>query len=305
MKMSDVATAKRWRVENGGDSGGEIEIAGWDFGGEGELVLLQHANGMCSALWALVAASLTPRFHVIALDCRGHGDSERLKVPEDYNWRVMVADISQIARLILDENDQQQFALAMGSSFGGILLAGVAAENPELFRQLIMLDPPIHPSEELIRDMGVDFTPPPSNRGGIVEQTLKRKYIWESREAARSAWEDKPLFSVWDERAFTLYLEEGMRDLPDGQVELKCHPTVEANIFATTGSFGLFDYAPKVQIPVDLVHAESGFFSLEFYRHIAAVFPDCTLSELPGGHMLPLEVPDAVAEFALDRLERC
>ncbi len=300
MNIHEVATPKRWQVPNLGKSGGEIEIAGWDFGGDGDLALLQHANGMCAAVWALVAVELTQRFHVIALDCRGHGDSDRLVVPDDYEWPVMAADITHVAQALLTENQKDNIALALGSSFGGILLAGSAAANPGLYNKLIMLDPPIHPTEEVLARMNLELpTPPSSGREHIVEQTLKRKYIWESRDAARSAWQDKPLFAPWDKRAFDLYLNEGMKDLPDGQVELKCHPTVEANIFATTGSFGLFDYAPMVEIPVELVHAKRGFFSPEFYAAIAKVFPNCRLSSIDAGHMLPLEAPDQVTQFVL------
>ena len=122
MEIDSVAKRVRWRVENQGQSGGELEISGWDFGGEGELAVLQHANGMCGALWALVATQLTAQYHVVALDCRGHGDSDGLTVPDDYEWPVMVADIVQVCGLLLDEHEQEHIALALGSSFGGILL---------------------------------------------------------------------------------------------------------------------------------------------------------------------------------------
>ncbi len=300
MNIEDVASPCRWTDDNAGRSGGTIDIAGWDFGGEGELALLQHANGMSAALWAPVAVQLTARYHVIALDCRGHGDSERLNVPEDYDWPVMVSDIVQVAHIILRDSGSQDFALAMGSSFGGILLAGAAAAEPALFQRLIMLDPPIHATEDLLNQMGVEMPSAPANtRDRLVAQTLKRKDTWASREEARRAWQDKPLFSVWQDSAFSLYLNAGMRDLPDGRVQLKCHPSVEAHIFASTGSFGLFDYAPRVQIPVDLVHARDGHASAAFFQHIAEVFPNCTLSSMAAGHMLPLEAPDAVAAFAL------
>jgi pimeloyl-ACP methyl ester carboxylesterase len=300
MNLSGIAERRSWRVENHGKSGGHIEISAWDFGGTGEIAYLQHANGLCGALWALVATRLKARFRVIAVDCRGHGDSQGLVVPDDYGWDVMVDDVRRVTSELLQETGKEQIALGVGSSFGGILLAGAEARSPDLFRRLVMLDPPIHPSPELLAEMGVDFTPPASTREGLVEQTLKRKYVWESRAAAGTAWREKPLFAPWQDAAFDLYLNEGMRDRKDGQVELKCHPTVEAHIFATTGSLGLFDYAPQVQIPVELVHAEQGFFDYAFYQHIAAVFPNCNLSQMPAGHMLPLEIPDIVAEFLLD-----
>ena len=300
MIIEEVALRRTWTVANTGLSGGEIVLSGWDFGGDGEIAFLQHANGMCAALWALVATQLTRRFRVIALDARGHGDSQHLIVPSDYAWSAMVDDVISVTEQILTEEGKSQIALGLGSSFGGILLAGAAAQAKDRFARLIMLDPPIHPSEELIDKMGIDYTAPLASKPDMIEQTLKRKYIWDSRESARQAWKDKALFSVWDSRAFDLYLQAGMKDLPDGRVELKCHPTVEAHIFATTGSLGLFDYAPHVDIPVELVHAAKGFFTYDFYRHIAAVFPNCSLSQLQAGHMLPFESPDRVVELVFD-----
>ena len=88
-----------------------------------------------------------------------------------------------------------------------------------------------------------------------------------------------------------------MRDRPDGQVELKCHPTVEAHIFATTGSLSVLDFAHKVQPPVHLVHATTGHFEKSFFEPLTSLFPNGSFSQIEGGHMLPLEVPDKVLAF--------
>ena len=305
MRIEDVAESRRWHVPNTGPTPGDVEIAGWDFGGQGDLALLQHANGMCAAVWAPVAVALREHFRVIALDCRGHGDSQGLTVPEDYAWTMLIADIEQVAKAILEEKGESRFALALGSSFGSILLAGTEAKCPGLFERVVMLDPPIHPTVELLEKMGVEMpVQPESQRDQLVAQTLKRKYVWPSRDAARSAWRSKPLFAPWQDSAFDLYLNAGMRDLPDGSVELKCHPTVEAHIFSSTGSFGLFDYAPAVQAPVELVHAMRGHFPGDFYAAIATVFPNGRLHRMDAGHMLPLEVPEAVVKLVLETTGR-
>jgi pimeloyl-ACP methyl ester carboxylesterase len=300
LNIRDIANQRAWTISNTGNSGGNITISGWDFGGEGELALLQHANGMCAAMWASVAQLLTPHYHVIALDARGHGDSEHLCVPDDYAWSTFVDDMQQVAALILQETGQSQIGLGLGSSYGGIVIAGTEAKFKGLFKRIVMLDPPIHATPELVEQMGIDFaTDGSTQRQGLVEQTLKRKSIWPDRDTARTAWRNKPLFAAWHADGFSLYLDEGMRDRADGQVELKCDPTVEAHIFATTGSLGLLDYAPHVSVPVELVHAVNGFFPSEFASHIAATFPNCQLSNLDGGHMLPLEVPQAVVDLVV------
>ena len=301
--MEQVAQPRRWMVPNASPRGGEIEIAGWDFGGEGPLILMSHANGLCAAPWTLVARELSPQYRVIAVDSRGHGDSAHLQVPDDYEWIRFAQDLIHVARQMLSEIGADRVHLGLGSSFGGIVTAMAEAAEPGLFARIMMLDPPIHPREELLEELGLDLTPEGGDRRTeLVAQTLRRRAVWESREQAYAAWRDKVLFKPWQEQAFELYLTEGMSDRADGSVELKCPPEVEAHIFASTGSVGPIDYAPLVQAPVRLVHARDGFFPLEFFRHIAGMFPHGELTQLAGGHMLPLEVPELVVEHVREWL---
>jgi len=275
-------------------------IRGWGFGGDGPIALLHHANGMCAATWAPVAVGLQSNFRVVAIDACGHGDSEHLSVPQDYDWRFLVSDLYGVAEQLLDESGQSVISLGIGSSFGGIITAGTEGARPGLFERLMLLDPPIHPTQDLIDALGLgQEAEPPSRRDQLVTQTLRRRVQWPSREAARRAWRDKPLFAGWRDDAFDLYLDEGMADIPDGSVQLKYPPEVEAHIFRTTGSFGPLEYAPGVNIPECLVRAGRRFFPAEFLLRIAALFPQGDYLELSGGHMLPLKVPESVIEQVL------
>jgi pimeloyl-ACP methyl ester carboxylesterase len=287
-------------IANSSPSERIITLAGWDFGGDGPIALLHHANGLCGACWAPVARALTRRYRVIAIDARGHGRSEHLNVPQDYAWSFFVDDLVRIATKLKAEFDQP-LALGLGSSFGGIVICGAQAKAPGLFESIVMLDPPIHPSQAVVDTLGLDLTPADeSHRGQLVRQTLKRKAIWLSRTDARAAWRDKPLFKPWQDETFELYLAYGLADRADGQVELACSPEVEAHIFATTGSLGVLDYAPHVDAHVKLVHATQGHFDETYFRALATLFPDCQFEQMVGGHMLPLEVPDTVNKFLED-----
>jgi len=301
LNIEDHAQAITWRVSNYSASGGEISISGWDFGGEGPIALLHHANGMCAATWAPVAMSLRARYRVFAIDARGHGDSQHLSVPEDYAWSNYVDDLAQVANQIKSSCGVARIALGVGSSFGGIVTAAAQAQNAQLFSRLVILDPPIHPTSASAAAVGIEWVEASTDQRKIlVEQTLKRTAVWASRDAARQAWRTKPLFAPWHDQAFDLYLSQGLRDRDDGQVELKCDPTVEAHIFATTGSLDVLDYAPKVRVPVHLVRAQKGFFAVGFFRGVAGLFANAEFSEIAAGHMLPLEAPEMVVEMLLE-----
>src|SRR5262249_57556438 len=52
-----------------------IALSLCDWGGEGPLLLMHHANGFCAPTFGLLAEALRSEFHVVGIDARGHGDS--------------------------------------------------------------------------------------------------------------------------------------------------------------------------------------------------------------------------------------
>ena len=71
-----------------------LELALWHLGGEGPPLLLAHATGFAGGLWQPVAAHLTGRASVWAVDFRGHGHSPAK--PDDMVW-TRVAGLIAIA----------------------------------------------------------------------------------------------------------------------------------------------------------------------------------------------------------------
>lgn len=280
---------------------GSIEIAAWDWGGDRPIALLHHANGMCGATWTLVAEQLARDYRVVAIDARGHGDSSAPPAPAGYPMHAFVDDFAAVARALLAETGYARIAYGIGSSFGGIVTAAAEAQCSGLFERIAMLDPPIHPDDVLRAQLD------PS--GGIVDprpliaaQARKRTSVWPSRDSARAAWQNKPMFRAWQPRAFDIYLAEGFRDRTDGTVELKCRPDVEATIFATSGDLDIFAAAPRVAAPVLLVRAGRGSLPAQAFEHLRQLLPRCTLRVPDAGHLLPLEAPDLtmrlLSEFA-------
>ena len=103
------------------------------------------------------------------------------------------------------------------------------------------------------------------------------------------------MFAAWSDEAFELYLTECLGNAADGGVELKCDPAIEAHVFYTTGNLGVMDYAPKVHAPVLYARASTGNVPAAFCQGVSRIFPQCEYTEIEGGHLLPLEVPEAVA----------
>lgn len=107
------------------------------------------------------------------------------------------------------------------------------------------------------------------------------------------------MFSGWSDEAFELYLAECLRPAADGGVELKCAPSIEAHVFEATDNMDVLDYAHAVEVPVLYARASKSFFPAEFCERVAGLFPNCRYEEIEGGHLLPLEAPDAVVDRLL------
>jgi pimeloyl-ACP methyl ester carboxylesterase len=264
-----------------------VDLALLDFGGAGPLVLLCHANGFCAALWEPVGLALARHFRVIAYDARGHGDSSAPSPPAAYAWEEFVLDLLALAeRLVRADGPAPLYGI--GHSFGGTCTMAAAARRPDLFARVAMLDPVL--------------VPPPGEweRAGphppMAEIARKRPQVFESREAARERWAGREPFASWTPRAFELYLEEGLRDRPDGRVELKCAGEVEAAVYEHNSSLDLPAVARALRVPTLVLLAGRGHSSREMLERLRALSPALRSEDVPGGHLLPMEVPDLCAE---------
>jgi pimeloyl-ACP methyl ester carboxylesterase len=112
-----------------------VEIAYQDEG-EGEPVLLIHGFASNHRVnWAAtgwIKTLVEAGYRVIALDNRGHGESEKLYDPRQYSASVMADDA---ARLI--EHLAVAPVLVMGYSMGARISAFLTMQRPELVRKVV------------------------------------------------------------------------------------------------------------------------------------------------------------------------
>ena len=97
-------------------------------------ILLLHGGNQSAHSWDLVSLHLSDRYHVFALDQRGHGDSEWNR-EQDYSIDSMVGDaVAFIA-------DQQLLdPIVFGHSMGGRIALTMATQHLALARALVIVD---------------------------------------------------------------------------------------------------------------------------------------------------------------------
>ena len=235
-----------------------VRLAGLEFGGAGPSVLLLHGLAGYAGEWGETASSLTERWRVLALDARGHGESER--EPADVSVAARVADVVFAV---------EELALApvvlVGQSLGGITAMLVAAERPDLVRGLVLAD-----------------TSPAADDDAAVERVAGWLRGWPvpfpSREAAieffgAEAWADGL------ERR-----EDGLR--PRFEVDV-----LERTLRETAGRSFWREWE-SIACPTLVVRAGKGMVPSPEARAMADRLPGAELVEIPGaGHDLHLDSP--------------
>jgi len=109
----------------------EINLALWE--GAGKHVLCIHGITANCRCWDTLAEALAPDYHVMAMDLRGRGQSD--KPPRGYALAYHLQDINCLLNdLGLDR------AVIMGHSLGAFIGLAFAAEYPERVDRLILVD---------------------------------------------------------------------------------------------------------------------------------------------------------------------
>ncbi|MEV6770073.1 alpha/beta hydrolase [Nocardia sp. NPDC051030] len=107
-------------------------LHGFDWGGTGPAVLLLHGGRLTARTWDFVCLGLRGDARLIALDLRGHGDSDW---SEDYRIATMAEDVLAAA----DHLGFDRVRL-VGMSLGGTVAAHLRGAHPDRVERLALID---------------------------------------------------------------------------------------------------------------------------------------------------------------------
>ncbi len=262
-----------------------IRLSCQDWGGEGLPIIILHATGFVARLYRPIALALRSAGHVYSYDQRGHGDSSR-PADGDYSWARTAGDLSAFIVAMKLEG-----ARGLGHSAGATAIGALAGAHPELISRGVLAEPVVFDGE----------VPEPEQKS-LYERTLKRKRWFESADAMVRSLGHKPPFDTWRRGMLRDYCEYGTRPAPDGGVELKCPPEIEAEFYARSRQFAGLPLILKSRSPLLLMFGEkSGSAGNRISDKIAAQLENGRVVKVPDtGHFLPMEQPEEVARMALE-----
>lgn len=229
-------------------------------------MVLLHGGAANVHWWAPLAEALASRFHVVALDFRGHGDS-------DFPEALKVGAFSDDLAALLEDLDTPA-AILIGHSLGGRVALEHAASQAGV-RGLVLLD--------VARG-----APAPANEAARRALGIRRTY--RSREEAVARFRFLPPAHAVSEERRRAIAEASVAALPNGRFAFKFDPRwfgVPSRALPPLG---------RVRCPTLVVRgSESTLLSDEGAREYAAQIPGAELLVVQGaGHHVHLDQPEAV-----------
>jgi len=253
--------------------------------GTGPLVVMVHGFPDFWYTWRHQMAALADTHQVVAIDQRGYNLSDKPKGVENYDLRLLVADVAAVIRHLGRDK-----ATIVGHDWGGMVAWQFAMNLPGMTDRLIVLNLP-HPSG-LLRELK-------SNPEQIADSEYARTFQRGSPGDA-SIFFGRPMtaetMSSWvtDPAARQRYVEAFSRSDFDAMLNY-----YKANYPKQSGADAPpAPEFPKVQVPVLLFH---GLGDRALHRNGLAgtwdwVEKDLTIVTIPGaGHFVQQDAADLVS----------
>lgn len=252
-----------------------------------------HANGFPAASYNEVFKRLPKHWQILAKPMFGHDPA----LPVGRNWENQVAELLEYVKV----NRQGTKVYAVGHSFGAIISFMAACEQPDYFAGLIVIDPPLvlGPGSWLLR--GAKLT---SYIDKITPAKLaqNRNSQWQADSDLVSYFQQKALFKNMQPACVADYVAAATHH-EEGRISLSFRPDVEADIFRNV-PHNLDRYKGRLQCPGLLITgAESVVCKPKHWQRFVQQ-NRIEQTSLPGGHMLPLEFPQDVADRLTKTINR-
>ena len=236
--------------------------------------------------WDTFAAAMRERYHVLALDQRGHGETDWAT---DYQPARRVEDLEAFVSSLGLER-----LVLVGLSMGGWTAFSYAAKHPGSVERLVI----------------VDIAPEIDPRGAqrIANNTRAKDVFADPEEAVALARALNPRPPEAELRARTLH---NLVQRPDGTWTWRYDVALRngtASVRATPEEAqAMWPLLRKISCPTLLVRGvDSDILSPELAQRMVASIPNCRLVEVPNsGHAVPFDNPtgfvQAVQTFLLEQ----
>ncbi|HEV7813535.1 MAG TPA: alpha/beta hydrolase [Janthinobacterium sp.] len=245
-----------------------------------------HANSYPAGTYRRYVDLLRADFEVQALDMYAHDP----RYPVRDGWR-------ELAQELVDQLTARYTApvILVGHSLGGMLCLMAAKARPDLVRCVVMLDSPVVAGWRALLVRLLRRSSLFAERFSPARFSIRRRYLWPDAEAAYRHFAAKEMFAAWAPGVLRDYIDSGLKAHPDG-VQLRFTREAETAVYLTLPDHIGCLVRGGFPVPIGFIGGinsdECRQAGLGSTRRLVGHF----FRQLPGGHLFPMESPQAAAE---------
>jgi pimeloyl-ACP methyl ester carboxylesterase len=268
-----------------------LKLHYWEWGDvREETFVFVHGIRDQGRSWETFIAELITRGlpikHAVALDLRGHGDSEWPSTSRGYQHEDFLSDLAGLVKHL----DKEALTI-IGHSLGGSMCLLYAAAFPEKVKRLVLLESlgPFARSDEEVPEI-------------IAERLKGRDYVeipfpHESLEgAAKSLQKTFPL--IPDDVA--LQMARHGTTYKGGRYRWKYDPILRYRTTTAMSEGQIEAFIRRLKCPILFVYGTESDFMKSVRGHRAQLFPNAQIVPVEGaGHHIPHEKPGDLAQIVV------
>lgn len=247
-------------------------------------IQFSHANGFGASTYNYFFSLLQPH-QVKAIELIGHG-----KYPVAPNWQPLAQELIDYI-----ETHHSSPVVGIGHSLGGAITLYAAQARPDLFQQVIFLDPPIFaPFKRNIIQFLKKYTNQYDKISPAGRAKMRRQYF-KNKAMAFDYFKSKTLFKDFAPPCFEDYVNNGLKTNEKHGFELAFSRGIEYQIFR---AFPKFSSAIKLEMPSHFIYSNQyNVLWKSDIRWLKKLLKSTTFIEFDGGHLFPMEQPEKLAEL--------
>ena len=256
------------------------------------IIHFAHANGFHAGAYSKMLSLLKQQYEVIAIERLGHD----ARYPIDDNWQGLVRELGDHI-----ESSAGKPVIGIGHSLGGILTFMAAYDRPQLFSEIIMLDPPLaYGPVTLLLFLAKKLRV--IDRVRVVSQTRKRRTLWSNEQEAEAYFRRIPLFNRFDPDCLRDYIRYGTISVETG-VRLSFDVNIEATIFRTT-PHNMTCLRKRLGVPGAVIVGDNSYMAGCMLRSFAKRHALYLERLKDGSHLFPLEYPERTAVLVMETIRK-
>ena len=251
-----------------------------DWGSDGPAMLLLHGDMRTSRSWDAVSRRLSADYRVIALDARGHGDSDW--TPRGYRFAERVDDLAAFCDALNLKN-----IIGVAHSTGGVVMSLCAQKRPGMFSRLALMEPMVVVDERFHKM--------------VAGREHAERSTWKSREELHDYLKQHPATANWHSEVLRDVVAHEAYRRDDGLFDMKWSSATFNWADRDGDNVDLKPVFAGLGLPILFIRSSGHQTRIKELNEVQDGIPDFHRLTIENtGHNMYMERPDAIAHAVKD-----